>query len=221
MSAMRSLTTLRGVLLVVGVALSAPAAAQLEPQGNGLVPEDDAQGAQVEDAPPAQPKPAPTPVAPVNLQPRGAMGEPSGPRNAMGEYGGVVPGRGLLNAKRKRPTRPFITWIGFQPREGGAERLFIETSVPVTHEQTTQGDVVSITIPGVRLERRNVGRRLDLTAFAGPISTVDVKQNAGKKGVTLNVKLKPGGKAPTVMAEQAAADGPSAGYHYLFVDFGL
>lgn len=217
MSAMRSLTTLRGVLLVVGVALSAPAAAQLEPQGNGLVPEDDP-GAQVEEqpAPPAKPTPPPAPTpAPVRLQ------EPTGPRNAMGEYGGVVPGRGLLNAKRKRPSRPFITWIGFQPREGGAERLFVETSVPVTHEQTTQGDVVSITIPGVRLERRNVGRRLDLSAFSGPIATVDVKQNAGKRGVTLNVKLKAGGKAPTIMAEQAAADGPSAGYHYLFVDFGL
>lgn len=212
MPAMRILRALPGTLLSVGLALSAASPAWAQEEGllseeNELVPEE-------------APAPAPAPAVPA--APTGPMGSPMAAAvtgRAPGAYAGVVPGRAQdpAQSRRKKPPRPSVTWIGYQPREGGAARLFIETSVPVTHEQTVQGDVVSITIPGVRLASRNVGRRLDLSAFDGPIASVDVKQARGRAGgVTLRVKLRAGGKQPAVMTEP-----DPAGYHYLFLDFGL
>jgi hypothetical protein len=139
-----------------------------------------------------------------------------------GDYGGVVPGReGKTNGKhgRRPPKGLVVTWIGFQAKEGGAARIFVQLSGEATYDQKVVADKLVVFVAGARLGTRNHGRFIDTSFFDTSVARIEGK-NVGarrgqKAGVELTVRFKKGGAKNADLKEETSADG----HRYLFVDF--
>lgn len=140
-----------------------------------------------------------------------------------GDYGGVVPGRAPApgRAKRKKGGKPTVTWVGFQPLDAGAARVFVQLDAPASFEQRVVGDELVVTIPGARLNTRNNGRPLDASYFDTRVARVHATAARGRgrrggAGVEIRVQFKKGGATQADARLEMSQDGA----HYLFLDFG-
>jgi hypothetical protein len=144
-----------------------------------------------------------------------------------GDYGGVTPehaknpeGHGRAARKgRAASSRLLVTWVGFQAKEGGAARIFVQLSADATYEQKMVGDALVVFVAGARLGQRNDGRFIDTTFFDTVIARVQGKnvsaRHGSKAGVELTVHFKKGAaKLPDIKSETGAD-----GHRYLFLDF--
>lgn len=168
---------------------------------------------------------------PVDKRP-GARGPDQQPGitevHAEGEYGGVVPGRvqGQTPQKPQKPKKakkrtPTVSWVGYQPLEGGAARVFVQANAALTYDQKVVGDELVVTLPGVKLNTRNNARPLDTTYFDSRVASVSAKvvKRRGKRqpgGVEVRVKFKKGGAMPADAHVETGPDGAT----YLYLDFG-
>ena len=168
-------TFLRGALVALCVLSSAPAAATDDDED-----ESDAEAA---------PADAPTGGAAAHQE---------------GDYGGVVPGRaaaatksGRASRKVRRAREPLVTWIGFQVRDAGGARVFLQLSADAPHEQNLVGDKLVVFVAGARLGTRNHGRFIDTTFFDTRIAKIEARnvraRRGQKRGVELTVHFKKGG----------------------------
>jgi hypothetical protein len=144
-----------------------------------------------------------------------------------GDYGGVTPEHaknpeGKAHASRKTraaSNRLLVTWVGFQAKEGGAARVFVQLSAEATHEQKLVGDAFVVFVAGARLGQRNHGRFIDTSFFDTSIARVEGKNvpahRGSKAGVELTVHFKKGAAKNPDVKEETGADGK----RYLFLDF--
>ncbi|HUH02780.1 MAG TPA: hypothetical protein VML75_12365 [Kofleriaceae bacterium] len=159
-------------------------------------------------------------------------------KHKEGEYGGVTPGVIYpyddkdFKKRIKRPTnsgkrKNRVTWVGFQPQDGGNARVFIQLTSELEYSQAVLGDRLEVYLPGARLANANARRRLDTTQFETSISEVKaqrVVRSRGKRdqparpaGVSVTVRFKDAGAA---RQGTASVNKEEDGYYYLFLDFG-
>ncbi len=159
-----------------------------------------------------------------------------GYKHHEGEYGGVTPGVIYPYAdqdQEKRVKRPppkyknALYWIGFQPREGGSSRVFVQLGREVEYEQRVEGNVLLVTVVGVKNRSRNTLRRIDTHYFDTAIKEIRAKRvhkrrahkdrPAQKAGVVLAITFK---NPVDASQAQASLTKEEDGYYYLFLDFG-
>lgn len=150
-------------------------------------------------------------------------------RNREGQYGGVVPDRepdpdDTRRTRRKRKNA--VSWIGFQPQDGGRARVFVRMANELEYAQHLAGNVLYINIAGARYRHRNTLRRLDMRHFETALETVTSKRvsrrrarkgkHARKRGIELRISFKDAKDAREAAASLAAG---KDGYTYLYLDF--
>ena len=141
-----------------------------------------------------------------------------------GDYGGVAPGaaRPPSKSRRKprRPTRPTVTWVGFQKLDDGGARVFLQLSVAGEYDQQVVGNDLVVSLPGMRLGSRNDSRPLDTRFFGTSIASVAARSarvdKKGTTGVEVRIRFKQPGSAHAASASTGTS---SDGYQYLYLDF--
>lgn len=135
-------------------------------------------------------------------------------------YGGVVPGRPAQAPQGKIPARPTLTWIGFQPLDGGAARVFVQLSARVAYEQRVVGDELVVTVSEVAPGAKNHLRPLETQYFDTALASIRAERlrRKGRRGraggVEIHVKFKGKPREADARIEKAPD-----GYHYLYLDF--
>jgi hypothetical protein len=143
-----------------------------------------------------------------------------------GDYGGVTPDQAKNPADGKRAARKgraasrlLVTWVGFQARDGGGARVFVQLSAEATYEQKLVGDALVVFVAGARLGQRNHGRFIDTSFFDTAVARVEARNVAARRGqkagVELTVHFKKGAAKNADVKEENGADG----HRYLFLDF--
>jgi hypothetical protein len=94
-----------------------------------------------------------------------------------GQYGGVTPGEppprdpSAKPAKAKRPPpRGTLTWVGFEPKAGGAE-VFFQSVAPFELTQRVEGTYLVVHLGLSRLGH-NTWRQIDTRFFDNPLSSI-------------------------------------------------
>ena len=126
-------------------------------------------------------------------------------------YRGVVPGgtKAPPHApKKKNPVR--VTWTGFQMREDGGSRVFVQLTADAPFQVTEVGSALHVTIKGARLNLRNNGRPLDTHFFATPVKSIHATEKGGE--VVLVIEC----KGHANHSEKTESQG---GYQFLMIDF--
>jgi len=155
-----------------------------------------------------------------------------------GEYGGITPGviypyadEGYAHrVEHKAPAKMranTIFWVGFQPRDGGGSRVFVQTSSQMEVGQAVAGGVLVVHLTGGRLANANARRRLDTRFFESAVAEVQAARvsarRAGKgraartAGVDLAIRFRNAADAHEV---SAGFTREPDGYYYLYLDFG-
>jgi hypothetical protein len=143
-----------------------------------------------------------------------------------GDYGGVSPGEATAksgkaaSARKKRGrVRPLVTWVGFQAREAGAARVFVQLTTELPFEQRVAGDALVVFVPGARLGTRNHGRFIDTSFFDTRVARVDasnVRARRGRKaGVEVTIRFKKGAPGEAQASQETSPDG----HRFLYFDF--
>jgi hypothetical protein len=150
----------------------------------------------------------------IQLQPRSSPAllktEPSG--HPLGTYAGVVPGASSTPAVpvAKTETKPMITWPGFQMRQDGTSRVFIQSTTALTPQPSAAGPRFTVYLPGARVAGNTNKLPLETRFFNTPVSRVNIEQQ--RDGVTLVLDLR-AEISPVVSSER----GPT-GYYFLYID---
>lgn len=155
-----------------------------------------------------------------------------------GEYGGVTPGviypydDADYKKRIKRPTnsgrrKHRVTWVGFQPKDDGSARVFLQLTSEQPYSQAVVGKTLEVWVHGGRLANRNNARRLDAAQFDTAIRMIKARRvgrSRGRKGapahpagVQLTIHFK---SAADVREAQASMSKEKDDYYYLFLDFG-
>ena len=138
--------------------------------------------------------------------------EEQAPLHLVTDYAGVVPGAPAR--PKKRPAKPTLTWIGFQA-EGGAPRVFVQSSHPITAEQRVAGDELVVSLGELAIGERNNTRPLDCRFFGTDVARVWATR--GRKGqVELHVRFKDKGAA----RQAAAKISEEGGFTLVLLDLG-
>lgn len=143
-------------------------------------------------------------------QPETAPAEAQAPAGGNA-YRGVVPGgtKAPPHApKKKNPVR--VTWTGFQMRDDGGSRVFVQLTADAPFQVTEVGNSLHVTIKGARLNLRNNGRPLDTHFFATPVKSIHATEKGGEVVLVIETK----GHANH--SEKTETQG---GYQFLMIDF--
>jgi hypothetical protein len=119
--------------------------------------------------------------------------------NKEGDYGGVVPGERPDGGKKKRkPPRGTLTWVGFEPKNGGAQ-LFFQSVGPFEVDQHMEGATLVVHLSLTKLAA-NTWRRIDTRFFDNPLGSIVAKavraaratknRPARKTGIEVRVTFK-------------------------------
>src|SRR5690349_23155215 len=144
--------------------------------------------------------------------------------NPVGAYSGARPGDGPPpGVKARRGKFPLVTWVGFQPQEGGGARVFVQIDREAAFHQEVSNGALHVVIEGARHANRNARRQLDTRFFQTGIERVssDAARRRGKKraaaGVELTIRFK---NAADVREASASMSAGKDGMSYLLLDFG-
>ncbi|HKU41480.1 MAG TPA: AMIN domain-containing protein [Polyangiales bacterium] len=137
---------------------------------------------------------------------------PDEPGHPLGSYAGVVPGAGTAPpvAAPRTESKPLITWPGFQMRQDGTSRVFIQSTGPLTPLATTLGTKFSVNLPGAKVAGNTNRLPLETRFFNTPVARVNIEVQ--KDGVTLVLDMR-ASVEPIVSSER----GPT-GYYFLYID---
>ena len=150
----------------------------------------------------------------------------------IGDYDGVRSGSSSITppgarGKNRGKNRPVAYWVGFESREGGSARVFVQLGTSVNAEQWVEGNSLVVHLPKIRIGNRTVQRFLDTRYFDTSIKQIRVKNararraKAGKPAHSSGLQLFFDFKNPADLGKasldvQTEADG----YTYLYLDFG-
>ncbi len=131
-----------------------------------------------------------------------------------GGYEGVVPGKHsepahLLGKPGERPAR--VTWPGFQLMPDGRSRIFIQTTVPVTHDISHHGKRIEVRIKDTKLPGSNNKRRVITKYFNTPV--METKLRKHRRDVIAALILRQD-VMPEVSTETA-----NTGYYFIYLTF--
>ena len=165
-------------------------------------------------------------VAAQGGQPRPSGGKPS----AAGEYGGVKPGTTTIvppGAPWKRSKWAPMFWVGFQPRDGGGSRVFIQLGREVEYDQRIEKGELVVTLDRTRFANRNAGRPIITRFFEGAVSQVAPRRVRRRKGPSGTpgrrggVEIRVQFKNPADLGQASATlSREQDGFVYLYLDFG-
>jgi hypothetical protein len=151
----------------------------------------------------------------IQLQPRNApvlKTEQQQTGHPLGTYAGVVPGASAAPAVpvAKSETKAMITWPGFQMRQDGTSRVFIQSTTALTPQPSAAGPRFSVHLPGAKVAGNTNKLPLETRFFNTPVSRVNLEVQ--RDGVTLVLDLR-AEVSPIVSSER----GPT-GYYFLYID---
>jgi hypothetical protein len=149
----------------------------------------------------------------ITIRPRNApLIQNEQPGHPLGTYAGVVPGASGTPAVpvAKSETKPVITWPGFQMRQDGTSRVFIQSTTALTPQPTAAGPRFSVYLPGAKVAGNTNRLPLETRFFNTPVSRVNIEVQ--RDGVTLVLDLR-AEVSPVVSSER----GPT-GYYFLYID---
>lgn len=141
-----------------------------------------------------------------------------------GQYQGVAPGDQARDGRKPRRGRnPMVTWLGFQPRPGGAARIFVQLDRELPHHQQIQGGAVVISLTGARVAHSNSRRFLDTRFFGTAIDRVTIESGRrrpggtrrARRGLELVIRFKRAAEARELPASFSAG---KDGFTYLMVE---
>ena len=142
--------------------------------------------------------------------------------NRKGTYSGVKPGKS--DAKNRVRRKNLVTWVGFQPRDSGRSRVFVQLTSQVPYDQHVEGDTLIVTLAGARFGSANARRFLDTRFFDTALARVDAdrarrkgKRKRRGRGVEIRIKFKNPGDTAGASASMTTSE--ADGYTYLFLDF--
>lgn len=118
----------------------------------------------------------------------------AGGSNQVGAYSGVEPGQDAPPGHRPRRGKyPLVTWIGFQPLEGGSSRVFIQLDRDVSHHESVRGGALVIALDNCRYANTNARRHLDTRFFETPVERVTtrpIRRRKGSRGSGVEVAIR-------------------------------
>lgn len=116
--------------------------------------------------------------APDIPDPATVTAEPVGSRHE-GDYGGVKPGVAAASDTARRakaaPRKGALSWIGFEPKGGGAD-VFLQSVSSFEATQHVEGGVLVVNLNGVSQLGQNTWRPVDTRFFDTPISRIVAKR---------------------------------------------
>ena len=123
-------------------------------------------------------------------------------------YRGIIPGTRddmphLQRARKKSGNK--VTWIGFQPTEGGA-RVFIQTSERPEYDVSDNEQIVTVTLSNTGIPLRNFSRFIDTTFFKTNVLRIESKKVSSDTVITITLRE---GNRPNVDREG----------NYVYLDF--
>jgi hypothetical protein len=145
-----------------------------------------------------------------------------------GDYGGVSPdhpantadGKSTHKAKARRAGRGvLVTWVGFQVRDGGGARVFVQLDTETAYEQRVVEDTLVVFLAGARLGKRNNGRFIDTSFFDTSVQRVEARSLRARRGQKAGVELTVHFKKGAAKNAEARAETSTDGHRYLFLDF--
>ncbi|HKP58851.1 MAG TPA: AMIN domain-containing protein [Polyangiales bacterium] len=130
----------------------------------------------------------------------------------LGSYAGVVPGNSSAPPVQapKTETKPLITWPGFQMRQDGTSRVFIQSTGALTPQPSAAPAKFSVYLPGAKVAGNTNRLPLETRFFNTPVARVNI--DVQKEGVTLVLDMR-ADISPVVSSER----GPT-GYYFLYID---
>ena len=143
--------------------------------------------------------------------------------NQVGEYSGVEPGQDAPPGHRPRRGKfPQVTWIGFQPQDGGSSRVFIQLDRDVQHHESIKNGALVITIDNARYANTNARRFLDTRFFETAVERITTQPIRNKKrgrgaGIEVAIRFKNAGDAREI---EPAKNIGKDGMVYLIVEVG-
>ena len=139
-----------------------------------------------------------------------AVNEPEG--HPLGSYAGVVPGASTPPAVpvARGETKPVITWPGFQMRQDGTSRVFIQSTTALTPQSSSEGARFTVFLPGAKVAGNTNRLPLETRFFNTPVSRVNIEVQRGGVSLVLDMRAE---ISPIVSSER----GP-AGYYFLYID---
>ena len=138
---------------------------------------------------------------------------------AAESYAGVVPGEAELSPGAARSgRRPAISWIGFQPKGGGAARVFVQLSGETDYDQRIEANTLRVWVPGAEIANKNARRPLVTRFFSTAVASVDARETRrrGARGVELTIRFVAPEDAASADASIAAE---KDSFTYLYLDF--
>jgi len=162
------------------------------------------------------------PAAGQNKKPAGQVSLGGG-SNQVGEYSGVEPGQPAPPGHRPRRGKyPLVTWVGFQPQEGGSSRVFIQLDRDVTHHESVRGGALVIALDNARYANTNARRFLDTRFFESAverITTAPTRRRKGSRGAGIEISIRFKNPADAHEIEPSKSIGKD-GMVYLMVELG-
>ena len=111
-------------------------------------------------------------------------------KRRSGPYLGVLPGvNNRAPNKPRRSRRPLITWLGFQMRQDGGSRVFVQGTQTLTYELEGSSErKLRFFFPRSRLHTRIERLPLDASYFPAVVDSVKAHRRRG--GVLVEVALR-------------------------------
>lgn len=134
--------------------------------------------------------------------------------NPVGFYSGVsVQGNQLPpHPVQKLGNRPAtMTWAGFE-RTGSGSRVFFQLSAEADYTVKQKDGVITVRMRKTKVNVRNNLRRLDLSYFKTPVSTVKVRRKGRDAVATIRLKT-------AATPEVSYVDTGGSGYKLLVLSF--
>ena len=142
------------------------------------------------------------------------------PSRSVGEYAGVKPGSNnpppriaRVNAARSKNTgrATLLTWPGFEQRQGGSSRFFLQVSSLIVTEQSSSNNRFELILRNASTHVRNTTRWLETRFFNTPVLRARVERRRRDLAVVFQMRA-------NVTPQVSTAPG-AGGFHFIFIDF--
>lgn len=141
------------------------------------------------------------------------------PSRRVGEYAGVQGGSATPPPRARalgRARSTLITWPGFEPRQDGSSRFFLQLSAPVATETSSSEGRFEVLVRGASTHVRNTRRWLRTQHFNTPVTKARVERR-GRRDLAFVFHLR-ANVTPSVTSQSASGEAGQS-FHYVYVDF--
>jgi hypothetical protein len=149
--------------------------------------------------------------------------------HAEGQYGGVPDAAHApaTDAKHKgrHPSKGTLSWIGFEPKNGGAE-VFFQSAAPFAVAQTVEGGTLVVMLTGLTRQVANTRRPIDTHFFDNPVASISARavgaagatrtHAAHAAGIEVRIAFK---NAKDAKEASVRASTEADGLYYAYLDF--